>query len=65
MKTTVTQKQGRSTIIVEFDFEKLIAKSHRNKEGEIFTYRDVTYPSVEKMMSYRDFLIDERNFTQL
>lgn len=65
MKTTITQKQGRSTMIVEFDFEKLITKSHRNKEGEIFTYRNITYPSVEKMRNYRDFLINEHDFTQL
>ena len=30
METKIAQKQGRSTIIVEFDFEKLIIKSHRN-----------------------------------
>lgn len=65
MKTTVTQKQGHSTMIVEFDFEKLIARSHRNKDGEIFTYTDITYPSVEKMRNYRDFLINEHKFTQL
>ena len=65
MKATVTQKQGRSTMIVEFDIEKLIIKSHRNKEGEIFTYSDIIYPSVEKMRNYRDFLINKHGYTQL
>lgn len=65
MKITVTQKQGNSTLIVEFDFEKLIIKSHRNKEGEIFTYMDIAYPSIEKMKNYKDFLINEHKFTQL